>query len=132
MKLFSFFIAENISPMSMRNFPPSFWNSQHPSDVYEYPTDPWHPHYPQYHHRSVLPIAVVLYFFYFSFSVSLSLSLSVSVSLCLCLSVSLSAFSISIFSPFYISGIVFFFSRSLMGILYNIARWNIGAVSTSH
>ncbi|KMR03319.1 protein vestigial [Lasius niger] len=37
--------------MSMRNFPPSFWNSQHPGDVYEYPTDPWH--YPQYHHRAV-------------------------------------------------------------------------------
>ncbi|KYM84331.1 Protein vestigial [Atta colombica] len=46
-------LKENISPMSMRNFPPSFWNSQHPSDVYEYPTDPWHPHYPQYHHRAV-------------------------------------------------------------------------------
>ncbi|XP_020294297.1 protein vestigial [Pseudomyrmex gracilis] len=46
-------LKENISPMSMRNFPPSFWNSQHPGDVYEYPTDPWHPHYPQYHHRAV-------------------------------------------------------------------------------
>lgn len=44
-------LKENISPMSMRNFPPSFWNSQHPGDVYEYPTDPWH--YPQYHHRAV-------------------------------------------------------------------------------
>lgn len=73
-----FFIAENISPMSMRNFPPSFWNSQHPSDVYEYPTDPWHPHYPQYHHRSVLPIAVVLYFFHLFFSLSLSLSIYLS------------------------------------------------------
>ncbi|XP_057326400.1 protein vestigial [Microplitis mediator] len=45
-------VKENI-PMSTRNFPPSFWNSQHPGDVYEYPTDPWHPHYPQYHHRAV-------------------------------------------------------------------------------
>ncbi|XP_035721917.1 protein vestigial-like isoform X2 [Vespa mandarinia] len=44
---------ENISPMSMRNFPPSFWNSQHPSDVYEYPTDPWHAHYAPYQHRAV-------------------------------------------------------------------------------
>nr|XP_034190735.1 uncharacterized protein LOC117609014 isoform X4 [Osmia lignaria] len=43
---------ENISPMSMRSFPASFWNSQHPGEVYEYPTDPWHPHYSQYHHRS--------------------------------------------------------------------------------
>ncbi|XP_043804312.1 protein vestigial isoform X2 [Apis laboriosa] len=43
---------ENISPMFMRNFPPSFWKSQHPGEVYECPTDPWHPHYPQYHHRS--------------------------------------------------------------------------------
>ncbi|XP_026667993.1 protein vestigial-like, partial [Ceratina calcarata] len=40
---------ENISPMSMRNFPPSFW--KHPGEVYEYPTDPWHSHYSQYHHR---------------------------------------------------------------------------------
>lgn len=40
--------------MSTRNFPPSFWNSQHPGDVYEYATDPWHPHYPQYHHRFVI------------------------------------------------------------------------------
>ncbi|KAF7389049.1 hypothetical protein HZH66_010186 [Vespula vulgaris] len=39
--------------MSMRNFPPSFWNSQHPSDVYEYPTDPWHAHYAPYQHRAV-------------------------------------------------------------------------------
>ncbi|XP_015601999.1 protein vestigial isoform X1 [Cephus cinctus] len=46
-------LKENISPMAMRNFPPSFWNSQHPGDVYDYPTDPWHPHYPQYHHRAV-------------------------------------------------------------------------------
>ncbi|XP_043507314.1 protein vestigial [Frieseomelitta varia] len=44
---------ENISPMFMRNFPPSFWKSQHPGEVYECPTDPWHPHYPQYHHRAV-------------------------------------------------------------------------------
>ncbi|XP_034190736.1 transcription factor vestigial isoform X6 [Osmia lignaria lignaria] len=44
---------ENISPMSMRSFPASFWNSQHPGEVYEYPTDPWHPHYSQYHHRAV-------------------------------------------------------------------------------
>ncbi|XP_017762828.1 PREDICTED: protein vestigial [Eufriesea mexicana] len=44
---------ENISPMFMRNFPPSFWKSQHPSEVYECPTDPWHSHYPQYHHRAV-------------------------------------------------------------------------------
>ncbi|KAL2724242.1 protein vestigial isoform X4 [Vespula squamosa] len=44
---------ENISPMSMRNFPPSFWNSQHPSDVYEYPADPWHAHYAPYQHRAV-------------------------------------------------------------------------------
>ncbi|XP_053979112.1 protein vestigial isoform X4 [Hylaeus anthracinus] len=46
-------LKENISPMSMRNFPASFWNSQHPGEIYEYPTDPWHPHYPQYHHRAV-------------------------------------------------------------------------------
>ncbi|XP_033228620.1 protein vestigial isoform X1 [Belonocnema kinseyi] len=46
-------LKENISPMNMRNFPPSFWKSHHPGDVYEYPTDPWHPHYPQYHHRAV-------------------------------------------------------------------------------
>ncbi|XP_029033223.1 protein vestigial isoform X1 [Osmia bicornis bicornis] len=45
-------LKENISPMSMRSFPASFWNSQHPGEVYEYPTDPWHPHYSQYHHRS--------------------------------------------------------------------------------
>uniref|UniRef100_A0A0C9REQ5 Vg_1 protein n=1 Tax=Fopius arisanus TaxID=64838 RepID=A0A0C9REQ5_9HYME len=45
-------VKENI-PMSTRNFPPSFWNSQHPGDVYDYATDPWHPHYPQYHHRAV-------------------------------------------------------------------------------
>ncbi|KAI4501451.1 hypothetical protein M0802_003328 [Mischocyttarus mexicanus] len=44
---------ENISPMSMRNFPPSFWNSQHPGDVYEYPADPWHAHYGPYQHRAV-------------------------------------------------------------------------------
>lgn len=46
-----YFVVENISPMFMRNFPPSFWKSQHPGEVYECPTDPWHPHYPQYHHR---------------------------------------------------------------------------------
>ncbi|XP_076377824.1 transcription factor vestigial isoform X2 [Megalopta genalis] len=46
-------LKENISPMSMRNFPASFWDSQHPGQGYEYPTDPWHPHYPQYHHRAV-------------------------------------------------------------------------------
>ncbi|XP_017791327.1 PREDICTED: protein vestigial [Habropoda laboriosa] len=46
-------LKENIPPMSMRNFPASFWNSQHPGDVYEYSTDPWHPHYSQYHHRAV-------------------------------------------------------------------------------
>ncbi|XP_046752978.1 protein vestigial [Diprion similis] len=46
-------LKENTSPMSARNFPPSFWNSQHPGDVYDYPADPWHPHYPQYHHRAV-------------------------------------------------------------------------------
>jgi len=102
--------------MSMRNFPPSFWNSQHPSDVYEYPTDPWHPHYPQYHHRSVLPIAIVV--LYFSISLLfLSLSLSFSVSVFIYLFSVLHKWHSFLFLPF------------LIDILYNVVRIS---PSTSH